>query len=140
MFGFRVGDGIELGQRVVAKDLIDDLDGDHEADVALLDLGRIDEIAFAFGVQRVVFDREGGIDLLVSVLPAAKMTEWLHTYVHGVRNVGDLVNNTCLVCDCLSHWKPSLLGSLIFDACVISSGCFRRGRLGVVNCNLLIDS
>ena len=50
MFGFRVGDGIELGQRVVAKDLIDDLDRDHEADVALFDLGRIDKIAFAFGV------------------------------------------------------------------------------------------
>lgn len=58
-----LGDAIELGERVIIDDLVDDLDRDHNVDIALFDFVRIDKLAAAISGQLVVFDVEGTIYL-----------------------------------------------------------------------------
>jgi hypothetical protein len=58
-----VADRLKLGKSVIVDDLVDDLDRDHDAEVALFDFVGVDEIAAAFHLQLIVLDLEGGGDL-----------------------------------------------------------------------------
>lgn len=39
------------------------LDGDHEADIALLDLGRVNEVTLSLCVKSIIIDGKGGLNL-----------------------------------------------------------------------------
>lgn len=50
---------------MVVDGLVDNLDRDHDADVAVFDLVGVDELAAAVDVQLIVLDVEGAVDLLL---------------------------------------------------------------------------